>query len=396
MVACREEVREKMLDKRYAAHLLEGRLEPAVFERQKLASTVGWDPAWRDSEAGRPGVEDVVFRRHDNTVRHVVPWIESCRPLRGAHLIDFGSGCGSSSLALSHFAGRVESFEIDPSAVAAARTRMELFHARNVELHLASPEEIVGKAAERIGPQTSVVLVAVVEHLLEAEQLQYLRMLWSRLAPGQVLVITETPNYYAWFDTHTFQLPFASMVPDPFFMEYVRRTPGLRFRSSLLDREVQAGAAGALELRRRFGMGVTHHVFEQAFQQDLNEVVVGDGFDEQMLGWFGVTLDDRLLLSAFEGYNVKIPVGFARSVLSFVFRKPRSSAEEAAARQWNEERRTQMIAIHGAMSELNAWKRRVGELEGEQGLPPTVSVTPEPPARRRSGPSRFFRQRSTR
>lgn len=352
------------LDPRYAQHLLEGRIPDAIAFAQKKACTAAWKDDYFAPGDVASAEQDVVFRRHDNTIRYVVPWIERVAPLAGAHVIDFGCGCGSSSLALSRFAEKVDAFEIDPVAVEAARTRMKLFRAENVVVHQSTPEMVIHSAADRVRETSVVVLLAVVEHLLEAEQVRYLRTLWKAMEPGQILVIAETPNYYAWLDTHTFQIPFAAMVPDSLFPEFLRRAPEtLRFRQSILGDNDAVGEI--LNRRRRFGVGVTHHVFEQAFDAPLDEIIVSDGFDAPILDWFGVQADDQLLLSGFEVHRAPIPIGFARSVLSFVFRKPRSAADAKAARQWNGAHRQQVIAQYGAFYERRALRQRIRQLEAE-------------------------------
>lgn len=356
-----------MLERKYARHLLEGRIADDIFAQQKRASTSGWREDYFKAEDVRSAEDDVVFRRHDNTIRFVIPWIEKIQKLAGAHVVDFGCGCGSSTLALSHFAARVDAFEIDEVAVEAARTRMRLFGANNVAIHHAGPAEIIGQAVNHVADRSVVVLLAVVEHLLESEQVAYLGALWSKMKPGQTLVIAETPNYYAWLDTHTFQIPFASMVPDALFPEYLRQSPArLRFRQTMLGAPGEDSVEEILERRRRFGLGVTHHAFEQAFQQDLSEIIVSDGFDTPILNWFGVQADDQLLLSGFEVHKVLLPIGFARSVLSFAFRKPSSTAEEVAAKQWNARHRAEVIANYGAFYERRALRQRVKELEQSQ------------------------------
>lgn len=352
------------LSARYAQHLLEGKIPEDLFEAQKKASSVSWKPDWFRPGDWRSAEEDVVFRRHDNTLRFVIPWIEKFASLDGAHIIDFGCGCGSSSLAFSRYARHVDGFEIDPVSAEAARLRSRLFGSGNISVHQAGPREILAEAANRVTGRSVVVLLAVVEHLLEEEQVDYLRELWSRMKPGQLLVIAETPNYYAWLDTHTFQIPFASMVPDALFPEFLRRSPAeLRFRDTMLGGVPGSPAASILERRRRFGLGVTHHAFEQAFEQDLSELIVGDGFDEPILHWFGVQADDQLLLSGFEVHKVMLPIGFARSVLSFVFRKPADAAEAAATRGRNAHRRKEIIERYGAFYERRMLRQRVRELE---------------------------------
>lgn len=316
-------------------HTLEGRIPPLIAEELRAACTVGWDPAFVASDEGRNASDQVVFRRHDQAVKRIIPWISRHINLSETDLIDFGAGCGSSALAFSKFARRVFSFEIDDISSKAFMKRMSLFNVKNVQLEQCSPETIFEKAAEQIGDSTSVMLVAVVEHLLENEQVTYLKKFWERLAPGQILSIMETPNYLAYFDTHTFQRPFANYVPDKLFLNWAERQERhLRFRDVLLG-----NPAEILERRRRLGLGVTSEPFEQAFGVDLNEIVVGDGFDQEMLNWFPFSFDDKLLLSAFRHYDVQLPIGFAKNVLSFTFRKPINVKEANHTKKVNSSRR---------------------------------------------------------
>ena len=257
----------------YSDRLLEGRLTREQFDTIARAATAGWDPAYAADPANAAAVEDVVFRRHDNALKFVVPWVQDIRPLGGSKVIDFGSGCGSSALAFSYYARAVEGFEIDQPSVDAFRARMDVFGVANAKVQLAGPEEILEGALAAVEPGTTFVFLAVVEHLLEEERISYLRAAWNALHPGDLLVIAETPNYYAYFDGHTFGVPFASMVPDPYFERWlVQQGDGLRFGKDLRVLAETQGIEAALTQRRRLGLGVTHHAFELAFEQDLNEI----------------------------------------------------------------------------------------------------------------------------
>lgn len=96
-------------------------------------------------------------------------------------------------------------------------------------------------------------------------------------------------------------------------------------------------------------MGVTAEPFEQAFGIDLNEIVVADGFDREMTDWFPLSFDDRVLLAAFQEYDIQQPVGFAKNVLSFVFRKPENTVQATETKSHNAARRAEMIARHAAI-----------------------------------------------
>lgn len=323
---------------------LEGALDAKTYEAIQDAVTVSWDQDFVASPDSDSAIADVVFRRHDNTVRFVVPWVESVKPLSDSKVIDFGCGCGSSSLAFARYSPKVVGFEIDQPSVDGFRTRMEIAGCANASVTRHDPTEILDASLEEVHPGTTVLLLAVVEHLTESERLNYLTRFWEKIAPGDSLVIAETPNLYAFFDGHTFNLPFAHMVPDEYFEQWLEsQDKDLRFGQHLLDLFRTAGAEAALERRRRLGMGVSHHVFELAFGTDLNEVVVADGFSPEIIDWFPISVDDRNLVNTFRDYEIDLPIGFARSVLSFVFRKPRDASEAKAQKKWNRKHRGEVI-----------------------------------------------------
>lgn len=322
---------------------LEGNLTAEQFDRLQQSVTLDWDPDFVSSPESDSAIDDVVFRRHDNTVRFVVPWVDSVSPLKDSKVLDFGSGCGSSALAFSHFAREIEGFEIDQYSVEAFRARMKMFECSNAKVSLRSPEDILEAALDRVEPRTTVLFLAVIEHLTESERLDYLTRFWNRLTPGDVLVMAETPNYYAYFDGHTFGLPFSHMVPDAYFERWLESQPeDLRFRNDLLGL-FKLDPDQALERRRRLGIGVSHHVFELAFETDLREVVVADGFSDEIVNWFPISSDDRSLIRSFRDYEIELPIGFARSVMAFVFRKPKSVSDANAALKWNRKQRSKVF-----------------------------------------------------
>lgn len=324
----------------FKSNRLEKTLTRESYERIRDAVTSGWDREFVQDPANASAVDDVVFRRHDNTVQFVVPWVEAVRPLRDSRVLDFGCGCGSSSLAFARFSPEVVGLEIDTPSIDGFRTRMDVTNCTNATVSQHDPEQILESAIDEIRPGTTVLLLAVVEHLTEAERLDYLTRIWDALSPGDLLVVAETPNQYALFDGHTFGVPFAHLVPDAYFERWLEsQEEGLRFRQDLLDVFENSGTDAALERRRRLGMGVSHHAFELAFGLDLREVVAADGFSKEIDGWFPISGEDRRLVSTFQELGVELPIGFARSVLSFVFVKPRSVSEAESRKKWNEKHR---------------------------------------------------------
>lgn len=329
---------------------LEGKIDPETLAKLRAICTAGWDLEYVASPDGIFASDTVAFRRHDRTVTSIIPWLARNIDFPKSSIIDFGAGCGSSALALSKVANSVKSFEIHGTSSIAFRRRMELFDVRNVEFTECPPETIFQRAADAVVQNTHIVLVAVVEHLLEHEQITYLKAFWDSLAPGNTLSIVETPNYLAYFDQHTFHKPFAHFVPDQLYSGWVRRSPeSLRFRKSILARLDEGHIDVALQQRRRLGMGVTAEPFEQAFGCDLNEVVVADGFDEEMREWFPIKFDDKVLIAAFQHYNIELPIGFARRTLGFTFKKPISVEDAQRNKVWNSSRRSDICKKFSAI-----------------------------------------------
>lgn len=319
-------------------YLLQGRLSREDFKTVARAATAKWEGGPYTSSSSE--VDAVVWQRHDNTVRFVVPWLQAQAPLDNARIIDVGCGCGSSSLALSHFAREVIGIEIDLPSVEAFEVRMDTFEATNTRVIPAAPERVLDNCLELMDESSIVLMLAVVEHLTPDEQLAYLSAIWDSLLPGQILAIAETPNFLGLMDTHTFSLPFAHMIQSQQFESWLRKAPpDLRFRDHLLAVADTEGNDALLTERFRLGLGVVPEVFELAFGEDLNEIVVSDGFCEPIVNWFPLISDDHRLLAQFHDLELDLPIGFARSVLSFIFRKPRSQADATSAREWNASRR---------------------------------------------------------
>ena len=76
---------------------------PEAHSLVRAAVTAGWGQDFVTDPASISAIEGAVFRRCDDAVRFVAPWIESVRALDDLRILDFGSGCGPSAPALSLF-----------------------------------------------------------------------------------------------------------------------------------------------------------------------------------------------------------------------------------------------------------------------------------------------------
>lgn len=185
------------------------------------------------------------------------------------------------------------------------------------------------------------VLYAVLEHQTWSERLETLSTLWELLEPGGALVIIETPNRLVYQDSHTSELPFFHLLPDEIAFRYLDRVPREAFRTAM-TRDLATAGVDASEKRIRWGLGASFHEFEIALAEPLEEIVVADGFEEEILNWFSVHFDEELLTRFFVERVPDKPMAFARAVLNVVLRKPRDSNDRERAARQNRARRQEI------------------------------------------------------
>ena len=373
------EAREPVLAAEAApSRFLRDYIDTDLYNSIRDAVCVGWPQSLVADPSSKQMLDDIVFVRYDKALEFVVPWIRRFVPDPDARIIDFGCGSGSSTAALATHFTSVLGLDIIEAEAEAARDRCRLMGVKNCEFDAQSPEAILDRCERE--SYDVIVLHAVVEHLLEAEKLDYLRRLWKALVPGGHLFVVETPNRYAYFDGHTFSQPFLHLLPDEILRPMLRSTPSIRLAEALDEAYLRDGTAGFSEQRHRFGMGVGYHDFEVALPDDLCEILVGDGFDEEIIWFFPLDINDHLLLSFWHRQSLSVPAGFARSVLSLAFQKPRTQEERELNRHRNAERSLSIIRTHSLSAQLDATERRISELDSHpaqaspHGLRPIVQL----------------------
>ncbi len=133
-------------------------------------------------------------------------------PIWGQRVLDFGCGCGGSSLCLARLgASAVVGIEPQSEFVMVARLRARDSHVSDRvtfrqltdTTHLPFPD----------GHFTAVVMNAVVEHIPPRERKVHLQEVWRVLAPGGHLFISETPNRWWPHDGHTTGLWWIPYMP---------------------------------------------------------------------------------------------------------------------------------------------------------------------------------------
>lgn len=131
----------------------------------------------------------------------------------GKRLLDFGCGCGSSTMALARRlpGTRITGVELLPASLEVARRRA-LHYGREDIVFLQSPDGCT--LPDRLGVFDFIVMNAVFEHLLPGERGAVMSQLWRALAPGGVLFMQETPNRWCPVEMHTTGLPLLNYVGD--------------------------------------------------------------------------------------------------------------------------------------------------------------------------------------
>ncbi len=276
-----------------------------------------FDPAFLDTPAGQADVADHVDRRYNLCVDHVLPWLARYIDLGSANIVELGCGTGSSTAAFAQVARHVSGYDIHAASVSGARSRMRALGLNNVTLSAGPPDALMGTLKQQHADGVDVfMLYAVLEHQTPAERLAALRTGWEMLRPGGLLVVVDTPNRLVYSDGHTSLMPFFHLLPPELGWPYASRSPRAAFRDAMAN----VSEADAPMLLTRWGLGASHHELELALGE-LEPLLVGTGFEPEVLSMFPVTFDEELLRLFVEQSSLPVPLAFTRYTLNFVLRK---------------------------------------------------------------------------
>jgi 2-polyprenyl-3-methyl-5-hydroxy-6-metoxy-1,4-benzoquinol methylase len=174
--------------------------------------------------------------RRDEDPAYVQSYLEwdilsyiAAEDFHGKRVLDFGSGCGSSTMVLARTvspSAQIVGVELLPEFIDLARHRARFHGVEHRVQFLQSPSPL--SLPKNLGEFDYVVLSAVFEHLLPAERQTVLPLIWSVLKPGGILFLDQTP--YRWWpvEDHTTKLPFINYLPDS-----LTRWAALRFCKAL-------------------------------------------------------------------------------------------------------------------------------------------------------------------
>lgn len=285
-----------------------------------------------DKETDLRHLHDHVRGRFDTCRQWFMPWLRRHLDLNSSRVVEIGCGTGSTTAALALDAMEVEAYDIAGPSIEAARRRLQIMGLTNVRLREYGPELLLAKIREQHLPQTvdCFVLFAVLEHQLVSERLATFETCWDRLRPGGLLVVADTPNRLGWHDFHSSWLPFFDALPDDLALRYADRSPREDFRDEIAAARTRSDIDARLALAR-IGRGVSYHEFELALG-DVEPFIVGDGFDPEPLGFFGVSLETRLLFTYVKQKRLRVAPAFVRDTIEIILKKPEAGSLDVPAR----------------------------------------------------------------
>jgi 2-polyprenyl-3-methyl-5-hydroxy-6-metoxy-1,4-benzoquinol methylase len=131
----------------------------------------------------------------------------------GKRLLDFGCGSGGSTFGLARMLTTTEiiGVELSPENIELAQRVAAFRTLPNVRV-LQSPAP--DRLPEDIGNFDFVMMSAVFEHLLPDERKLLMPLIWSKMKPGAVLFINQTPHRYVPYEHHSTGLWFVNYLPD--------------------------------------------------------------------------------------------------------------------------------------------------------------------------------------
>ena len=166
--------------------------------------------------------------------------------LKNKRLLDFGCGCGASTVLLARMFPDTEivGIELNAKSLAIAKLRVKHYQLDNVQF-LLSPNS--NRLPENIGKFDFILLNAVFEHLLPNERLTVLPQLWSLLNSQGIMFFRETPHRYFPIENHTTNLPLINYLPDSLTLFCARRFSKRIKSNATWESLLRAGIRGGTE-----------------------------------------------------------------------------------------------------------------------------------------------------
>jgi 2-polyprenyl-3-methyl-5-hydroxy-6-metoxy-1,4-benzoquinol methylase len=163
---------------------------------------------------------------------------------KNKRLLDFGCGCGASTMVLARMFPHTEivGIELEERLLSIAYLRTKYYGFNNVRL-IVSPNP--KSLPPNIGNFDYVVLSAVYEHLLPNEREAILQQIWGILKPGGIIFLNQTPYRYFPVETHTTSgLPFINYLPDKLALYYAQYFSRRKLKNNSWQELLREGIRG--------------------------------------------------------------------------------------------------------------------------------------------------------
>jgi SAM-dependent methyltransferase len=317
------------------------RLETVTDDADAFVGTRTWETAYPldlietilDVKGLRSVCDEIRREEDPQYLQHVLWWTlrahVDVEEAGSARILDFGCGSGASTMILSRMFPEATflGLDIDAEANRIAEGRRRFYDVDRVEFRLS--DEPTG-VPEEIGEFDFIVFSALLEHLLPEERKTVIPALWSRLRPGGLLFLGETPHRYTPVEIHTTGgLPLVNYLPPALTLWAAKRFSPRIGSDATWEELLRRGMRGGTEkefLRYLERAGYDDATIERPTKQGLE-----DEFDL----WFEISHVNEMpgfktkLRSAFRGLKKTTGISFT-PYLAFAVRK-RAEAVPAAA-----------------------------------------------------------------
>jgi 2-polyprenyl-3-methyl-5-hydroxy-6-metoxy-1,4-benzoquinol methylase len=261
-------------------------------------------------------------------VQHIFHWdiLSYARKedFAGRRILDFGSGCGASSMVFARMFpdARIVGVDLVPEFVELAQHRAKFYGLEGrVSFQLSQDSNGL---PPNIGEFDYIIFSAVYEHLFPTERRIILPLLWSRLKEGGILFLGQTP--YRWFpiEMHTTGLPLINYLPDRLTLYCARR----------FSKRVNLEASWPELLRKGIRGGTTREIISMLNREGRNPELLDPSFlgvKDHIDLWYQLSsttrrpLTKKLMMLGFRAVRAVTGVTMIPS-LSLAIRKVRNSA----------------------------------------------------------------------
>jgi 2-polyprenyl-3-methyl-5-hydroxy-6-metoxy-1,4-benzoquinol methylase len=171
--------------------------------------------------------------------------------LTGKHILDFGCGCGGSTLNIYRMFSNsfVFGVELEEKFLNVANIRAKHYGFQNITF-LNSPKP--NKLPHRLGEFDFIFLFGVYEHLLPNERTFLLLQIWDHLKIGGMMFLIQTPDRRFPIETHTTKLPLVNYLPNKIVLFLTNKFSKKVDHTASWSELLRAGIRGATprEIRR--------------------------------------------------------------------------------------------------------------------------------------------------